>query len=190
MGLFSASQIAVDNKIYFVCTGNICRSAYAEKSLQQKLQINGNKFNLEISSAGTHGLTGHAMDTNTAAIANENNVPVLHVAKRFDELDSAELPLYIVMTREHRDYILKHSVSAVKRVYLLSEFVAILDILSKKNIEVDSFQSLIKQVSKYRTAIQSGDYEDIADPYRHELNVHRNVMCSIDQYITVLSRWL
>lgn len=190
MGLFSASQISVDNKIYFVCTGNICRSAYAEKSLTHKLKSAGNTVNLNIDSVGTHGLTGHPMDQETATVATENDIPIRHLGKRFDELDSEAKPLFLVMTREHRDYVLKYDATAAKRVYLLSEFAMILEMLAEKKIKVDSFQSLISQVAKYRSAIPSGNYADIADPYRCELEVHRRVMSSIDKYLSTLSEWL
>ena len=51
-------------RILFVCTGNICRSPMGELLLRHYTQ----KSSLEVDSAGTHSLAGHAIDPSSEAL--------------------------------------------------------------------------------------------------------------------------
>src|SRR5690606_26727935 len=50
-------------KVLFVCTANICRSAYAEVAARRLL---GDRTDLEFTSAGTHGHDGEPLNAEMA----------------------------------------------------------------------------------------------------------------------------
>lgn len=55
----------------FICSGNICRSPYAEARFRQLIKENGWEDRITTSSAGTLGIVDHAAHENTLRLASE-----------------------------------------------------------------------------------------------------------------------
>lgn len=179
-GLFDKVQNkAVSPRVTFVCTGNICRSAYAAAALRYGLS-ESNRFSVTVNSAGTQGLLSQPMHTITCervhAIYGERFS--YHSSQKLDRDIVDQNSLLLVMTRGHQKEILSRFPSAVKRTFLLSEFSYLLSTISPD--EAFTWDSLIKIINNRRFLIPPESQFDIEDPYKKGASVHERVYQRID----------
>src|SRR5947209_12318907 len=95
--------------ILLVCTGNICRSALAERLGRAYLDsvLGADTTSIQLSSAGTRAVVGSAMHPDTALVLEGfGGNPVDHVARQLDERIAASADLTLTMTRQHRRDVL------------------------------------------------------------------------------------
>ena len=87
-------------RILFVCLGNICRSPLAEAIFQDKV---GN-LEMESDSAGTAAYhIGENPDHRSVKVAQENNVPINHKARKFVPEDLDRFDYIIAMDQNNYD---------------------------------------------------------------------------------------
>jgi len=108
-----------------VCTGNICRSPFIERLLQQRLRElrpAGDK-DILVSSAGTGALTGYAMDERAAAqLVAHGGDPSDFTARNLTPELIAESDLVLTATREHRGKVAIMYPKALRRVFTFCDF--------------------------------------------------------------------
>ncbi|MGD9961720.1 hypothetical protein [Nocardioides sp.] len=140
-------------KVLFVCTANICRSAYAEVTARH-----GAAGVLSFSSAGVHGFPAAGMESLMASEAEARGVS----SARFRSarlttamIDDADL----VLTAEtrHRQFILEERPVAMRTTFTLGQFARGLDRVDAPSAD------LIAQVRAQ--APTSRPEDDVADPY-------------------------
>ena len=109
-------------QILVVCSGNICRSPYAEAYLRHCLQ----EISLEdtaVDSAGILGIVGSPASPETVEVAQESGLELnSHQSKgiNFDRVDEADIIL--VMEEMHRSALAERYPEDEAKVFLLSEF--------------------------------------------------------------------
>ena len=87
-------------KVLFVCTGNICRSAYAERRAQHLSP------ETEFVSAGTHAMRGWGVDDEmTAELKRRGGSAAGFAAQQLTAALARSADLILCATREHRAYI-------------------------------------------------------------------------------------
>jgi protein-tyrosine phosphatase len=92
--------------ILFVCTGNISRSFLAEMLLKNELSTK-KISDIEVSSAGTAGLTGYPADPEMVKYLKEKGIDAEeHTAKEIEEDHIKWADLILVMEDAHIEYIL------------------------------------------------------------------------------------
>lgn len=103
-----------DFHLLFVCTANICRSAFADARMRA-LRVPG----IEVDSAGTHALVGHPMDPPMARRLADPREGEAHRGKQLTRelVDWADL--IVAMSERHRDFILEEWPDAAKRTFLI-----------------------------------------------------------------------
>ena len=104
--------------IYFVCTGNTCRSPMAEAILKNK-----NFPNVNVKSAGIYALEGGEMSENAKAVLMEENIQHQHVSKQINTQDIEWADLILTMTSAHKEMVLRAFAESKGKTYTLKEYV-------------------------------------------------------------------
>ncbi len=150
--------------VLFVCTGNICRSPTAERLLSAYAREGG--LEVTASSAGTHGLTGHAMDQTAAMMLTQlGGEPEGFVARRITPRIAADADIVLTMTARHRDAVLTVAPRKLRSTFTLLE--------ARSLIEA-SGATTVAAVADARTR-HSVDVLDIEDPYRQSQDVYEKI---------------
>ncbi|MGK9146710.1 low molecular weight phosphatase family protein [Plantibacter flavus] len=172
-------------RILIVCTGNICRSPYAEFVLASRLrEIDADAF--IVRSAGTRAMRGHAIDGSSAAllgpIAAESGAftaSQLHI----DDIGASDVIL--TMTREQRSQVLQLRPDALRRTFTLREFARLLDTIDVGALPLEDrarWLSALPLLAANRTGArlnQPAD-DDVIDPYRLGPDAFRQMAQEID----------
>ena len=110
-----------DLEILVVCSGNICRSPYAEGYLRARLAARSSSA--RVTSAGTLGIVDQTASAETLRLARSSGFDVdAHRSKgiTYERVDEADVIL--VMEEAHRRTILDLYPESEHKVHLLSEF--------------------------------------------------------------------
>jgi protein-tyrosine phosphatase len=92
-------------KIVFICTGNICRSAFAEHAAKM-LSLKAKKSNWTYLSMGINGGTHHQIDDLSTQIAMEFGVDLTqHKSQKFDLQKIQDADFILAMDTSHLEYI-------------------------------------------------------------------------------------
>ena len=108
--------------ILVICSGNICRSPFAEGYLRLRLAQRGGQH-VQVRSAGTLGIVGSRASSHSIALAQEAGFDLTEhrsQAVTFDAVDEAAIIL--VMEEAHRRELTRLFPEEAERVHLLSEF--------------------------------------------------------------------
>lgn len=108
--------------VLFVCTANICRSAYMELLARHRL---GPDSTVTVASAGTHGFRDKPMDrTMAATLAGEVDTTAFRsrplTIRLVDEAD-----LVLTADRAHRQFVLEEHPAAFRKVFTLGQFAEV-----------------------------------------------------------------
>lgn len=139
-------------RVLFVCTANICRSAWLEQAARA-MDTHG----IEFSSAGTHGFDAHPMDavmSSTLEAADEG-----FRSRRLTREIVEQADLVLTAESSHRAFILEEHPQALRKVFTLGQFARAV----QANPDLRG-RELLAAAGERRTAPVPED--DIDDPYR------------------------
>ena len=104
--------------VLMVCTGNICRSPYAEYALAAKAP------GVNVSSAGLSALVDERADTTGLGVARERGVDMTrHVARQLNTAKVAGSDLVLVMDDDHLRRLLKRYPEARGKTFKLGKWL-------------------------------------------------------------------
>ncbi|MEG0472544.1 MAG: low molecular weight protein arginine phosphatase [Solibacillus sp.] len=103
--------------IYFICTGNTCRSPMAEAILKNK-----NLTNVNVRSAGIYALEGGQMSENSSTVLDQENIPHQHLSRQISREDVAWADLILTMTTGHKEMVIRNFEGAYEKTYTLKEY--------------------------------------------------------------------
>lgn len=147
-------------RVLFVCTANICRSAYADVRSSELLATPDTPGRLDVSSAGTMGFDAAPIDPPMAEQLWSRGVdPSWFRSRRLnaDMLDDAHLIL--TATALHRSFILDERPTAFRRTFTLGQFA---EGIGRVDAGLQG-EALIEAVRGARVPARHGS--DVADPY-------------------------
>ncbi|ANB03201.1 low molecular weight protein-tyrosine-phosphatase [Ectothiorhodospira sp. BSL-9] len=109
------------NHLLIVCTGNICRSPFAEACFRQRLRESGR--DVCVQSAGTGALVGHPADEVTRRLAADRGLCLEgHRAVQVTADQALQADLILVMEPAHRHHLLELCAPARGKIFLLGHW--------------------------------------------------------------------
>ena len=185
--------------VLLVCTGNICRSALAERLGRAFLdEVMGERAGqIELASAGTRAVVDSAMHPDSALVLRGLGAEAGSFrARQLVEPMPAQADLVLTMTRLHRRDVLHVAPRALARTYTLREAADLLQRVAPDAPPLNGAdlatraRSLVAEMASARSRRQSGDDDDIRDPIGQPVEVHEEVGRAIaDALLPVLRRF-
>lgn len=164
-------------RILTVCTGNICRSPYAQIALQHALDtVRRGAF--EVSSAGTQAMIGDPVDPGSARILGSREIPSdSFVARQITERILDDIDIVLPLEVSHRKIVLSYSPRHLKRTFTVKELARLLDSADAREPWTQRLAGLAtpevrwaalpSHLARERGLSRVPDgADDIADPYR------------------------
>ena len=188
-----ASSGGAPLRILFVCTGNICRSPMGQMMLGSRMRsaLGDDAARLvEVTSAGTRGLVGHAIEPDAVAALDELGVVPEEFAARELARDIVEQQdLVLTATREHRAAAVSMLPRASRTTFTIREFARLLDAVDVRTGDVEvrdpvaRARALIDAAASQRGYVRapSPADDDVADPYRRSIDAFRVAARQIDE---------
>src|SRR5690348_11873036 len=166
--------------VLFVCTGNVCRSALAERLASAYLDeaLGAGAPQVRVISAGTGAVVGSAMHEDSALVLRGfGGERGDSRAQQLDERIAAQADLTLTMTREHRRAVLEIAPRALARTFTLREAAELLQLIADDAANGDDLperaRALVAQLASARSRRQSGKGDDIADPIGQPVAAHQ-----------------
>lgn len=145
-------------KVLFVCTANICRSAYAQVRGQALMDGHAG---ITISSAGTWGFDAASIDDPMAQQATARGAdPSGFRSRRLTRGMVAEADVILTATSEHRTFILEDHPGAMRKTFTLGQFA---ESIADADAQLHG-QDLIAAARTNRVPPRAAT--DVDDPYR------------------------
>lgn len=143
-------------KIMFVCTGNICRSAMAEKLLIKKVRDKKVENKFYICSSGVYAYTGDRSTYEAIKIMNDEYGIDLseHKATAVRDSNIEDMDLILCMTNSHRQSLVSIYPNLESRIFLIKDYV--------------------------------GLFGEVADPYGGNLKIYSECAKELDYYLNLL----
>ena len=189
-------------RVLIVCTGNVCRSPFIERLLQQQLDERrpGLGQRILVHSAGTGALTGSPMDQRAAAqLLAFGGDPAGFLARDLTPALVAESDLVLTATRAHRGKVALMHPKALRQVFTFRDFADLvqgIDGLSARVTQTDP-RAWVRQVTEEAAAsrglnppLEPGQ-ADIIDPFRREdevfVTMARQIVGSMPSIVRALA---
>ncbi|MGI8947997.1 MAG: low molecular weight phosphatase family protein [Ornithinimicrobium sp.] len=157
-------------RILVVCTGNICRSPFIERLLDDALTRAWGTESVEVRSSGVRGLEDHPMEPHAHARLEQHGLPAPGFRSRYIEehhVDAADLVL--TATRQHRGSVVQLRPPALTRTLTFREFGLLAATLPADELpSSDDARAWVREVTatlRRRRGQQPLGELDIVDPY-------------------------
>lgn len=183
-------------RVLFVCTGNICRSPFAERLLRARLdsKLGNDASRIEVASSGIWGLVGEPMTPEAAeTLRRYGGVADGFAARAFDVDQVERADLVLGLTREHRSAVLTKVPRASSRTLTLREYARLLRGVTPKDLPppgtdlVERFRAVTTAAFGQRGFAPPKDPadDDIADPFGESMAAYEKAAAMIDQALGV-----
>lgn len=169
-------------RILTVCTGNICRSPYAELLLARDLEsVRPGAF--EVSSAGVGALVGHPVDPGSARhLARQGIAHDQFRARQVSPAMLQDVDLVLGMAVPHRQAVLREAPRLLRRTFTIKELARLLESAGRRRPWTDRLAGLATPEERWAAipdhlarergltgaAGLADGADDVADPYRRD----------------------
>ena len=169
--------------VLLVCTGNICRSALAERLGRAYLYevLGADAGFVQLTSAGMQAVVGSAMHPYSALVLRGlGGEPEGFVARQLLNDMAIDADLTLTMTRQHRREVLLGAPRALARTFTLREAADLVELVGEDvavpgEALAERARNLVKELAAARSHRQSSADDDIRDPIGQPAEVHEEV---------------
>jgi protein-tyrosine phosphatase len=158
--------------LLFVCTANICRSPIAAELTRRRIQaaVRPDARQVTVSSAGTHGHDGAAMDQRAGAALRSLGAHPAGFAARTLTASLAAADLVLTAQRMHRAAVVALRPRSHGSVFTILEFARLVREVDADRLPADGVvpraRALVRAAAGRRGLFPvAADDDDIADPY-------------------------
>ncbi len=167
-------------RILVVCTGNICRSAYAERRLGCWLA----DTSIVVESAGTAAVVGEEMYPFSAVELERRGVESGgHVARQVTKEIVSSATLVLTMTREHRTQVVRLAPKALRTAFTVREVAQLLPHVHVGAVSHSPHERLVQLVEGMRLARgrqPGGPEDDVDDPFGLDPEAYEEMAAVLD----------
>lgn len=161
-------------KVLFLCTANICRSAYADVAANALAPAG-----LQFSSAGTRALVGEGIDPPMARELKVPADPESHRARQVTRDLVEDADLVLTMAGEHRRYLLDEWPAMGRKTYVIGHAARVLAALPGDV----TLEGLTGHLWGHRTVEAS---DEVRDPYRRGQGAAQAAASQIDGHLEII----
>jgi protein-tyrosine phosphatase len=188
---------APDFTVLLVCTGNICRSALAERLGRSYVEdaLGKDARMVRLVSAGVGAVVGSAMHPHSALVLEGlGGNPTGFRARQLVDHMVMDADLILTMTRAHRERVLEVAPRALARTFTLREAADLVGLLGEDvGVTTDGLparaREWVRELASARSRRQSSAADDVRDPIDLPLDVHQAAGDGIaEALIPVLAR--
>jgi low molecular weight protein-tyrosine phosphatase len=178
--------------ILFVCTGNVCRSPFAElltRRLLDDLLPPPDATRITVGSAGCHALRGHGVDPHTGAELARWDVPgpiiATHTARQVETGMLVGADLVLTAERTHRAHVARMYPQGLRRTFCLTEFHRLLSVVDPHG-PVPGMHTMVEAAAAARGVSPPvpTEADGIPDPYGRSAQFHRGCARMISALVT------
>lgn len=184
--------------ILFVCTGNICRSAYAHHGLAQRIAAAGLSGHVEVTSAGTQPNQSLNVPDEIVALGAEREVNGLrtHTPQALHPRLARSADLILTATAGHLETVLRESPQMLSRSFTVFEFGALVSILDERTggewlTPGCGLATMARTASRHRVLARSAMTSlDLPDPFRQGNEAYRDMVETLDPILDTTTQAL
>ena len=169
------AQTASPIRALFVCTANICRSAYAETVARHLL---GDREDLVFASAGTHGLTAQPINPDIAVYLPDGAEPAGFASRRVTRELVENADLVLTAEASHRTFLIEEFPRAFRKVLTLGQFAE-----AARGSELRG-RELIAAVGRQQPPMRPE--HDVRDPYRRGRAANAEAAARINELLATV----
>ncbi|WP_157962547.1 hypothetical protein [Homoserinimonas sp. OAct 916] len=160
-----------DACVLFVCTGNICRSPYAEYSLRENLRLK-HASGIRVLSAGTRAVVDRGAAEDVLALLAEhgiNGADFRAQALNPDMIETADLVL--TASANHRSAVVQMVPRAHSRTFTIRQFARLALVAQPATSDDDSPRTRVQELVRACAAVRGvagpsiGSADDVEDPW-------------------------
>jgi protein-tyrosine phosphatase len=182
--------------VLLVCTGNICRSALAERLGRAFLDdvLGELAGDVQVVSAGTQAVVDSAMHPDSALVLRGyGGDPGDFRARQLVDRMVADADLTLAMTRAHRREVLHRAPRAMARTFTVREAADLIERLGNGPVDGTTFperaRNLVASMAEARSSRRAGEDDDVPDPIGRPLEAHDEAgTLIVDSLLPVLRR--
>lgn len=163
-------------RILYVCTGNVCRSPFAEILTRHLLAERLGKHAaaaFDVTSAGVRAVVGASIDPDTrrqlATVVPDDSATACFVARQLTPMMIERADLILALTPAHRSVVVEECPRVVARAFSLRELArlsALVDLAALPATPVERAAALGRQARQARSLAPPShvDIDDVPDP--------------------------